>query len=247
MEKMTDVKYRIGTTGSIDNKKMNRLVLEGIFGRLHTIATTKELQDKGTLSTLAITSIILNYPEEVRKQCKKMSYVDEIGFIITNERRNKFLCNLALRCTGNTLLLFNLVEKHGQVLYDMISEKAKDRKVYFIHGGVDVDDRENIRQILSMETDVIIVASFGTMSTGINIPSIENLIFAAPSKSIIRVLQSIGRGLRLNEGKTQCNLFDITDNLQWKTSKNHTLKHGAERFKLYMSEQFKTKLVEVNL
>jgi superfamily II DNA or RNA helicase len=129
----------------------------------------------------------------------------------------------------------------------MIKERAGDRPVYFIHGGTDVDDRESIRKILAEQSDSIVVASFGTSSTGVNIPSIENIIFASPSKSIIRNLQSIGRGLRLNTGKTHCNLFDLTDDLHWKSWKNHTLKHGAERYKLYSSEEFPIKLVEVDL
>jgi superfamily II DNA or RNA helicase len=93
----------------------------------------------------------------------------------------------------------------------------------------------------------IIIASFGTFSTGINIPSIENIIFASPTKSKIRNLQSIGRGLRLNDGKSHCKLFDIADDLSWKAHKNHTIKHAAIRYKLYHEEQFSIKLLEVNL
>lgn len=94
---------------------------------------------------------------------------------------------------------------------------------------------------------VIIIASYGTCSTGINIPSIENVIFASPSKSKIRNLQSIGRGLRLNAGKKYCTLYDLADDLHWKAWKNHTLKHAAERYKLYTEEEFSIKLVEVDL
>ena len=144
-------------------------------------------------------------------------------------------------------MLFNFVERHGAVLYDMIQEKAGDRNVYFIHGGVDVTERERIRKILATQSDAIIVASYGTLSTGINIPSIENIIFGSPSKSVVRVLQSIGRGLRLNTGKSHCKLFDLTDDLHWKGRQNHTLKHGVDRYKIYSSEEFNIKLVEVNL
>lgn len=247
MDKLTDVSYRIGTTGSLDNKKVHTLVLEGIFGRVYKITSTKQLQDQGTLAKLNITSLILKYPDETRKLYKKATYPEEIEFLITNEKRNRFLCNLSLKCKGNTLLLFNFVEKHGSVLYDMIKEKAKDRSVYFIHGGVDVKERESIRRALASENDAIVVASYGTMSTGINVPTLENIIFTSPSKSVIRVLQSIGRGLRLTSTKTKCNLFDLTDDLHWKNTKNHTLKHGAERYKIYSKEQFKVNIVEVTL
>lgn len=247
MERMPNVAYRVGTTGSLDDKKVNRLVLEGIFGKILKVTTTKKLQEEGKLSPLKITALLLKYPEDVRKSLNKIDYQTEIDFLVKNDKRNKFIRNLALNCSGNTLLLFQFVEKHGNVLYDLIKDKAGDRPVYFIHGGTDVEDREHIRKVLSTQTDAIVIASFGTSSTGINIPSIENIIFASPSKSIVRNLQSIGRGLRLNTGKTHCNLYDLTDDLHWKSWKNHTLNHGAERYKLYSAEEFPIKLVEVNL
>jgi superfamily II DNA or RNA helicase len=171
-----------------------------------------------------------------------------MDFIVTHEKRNRFIRNLAVKSSGNTLVLFQFVEKHGKVLYDLIKEKAdEDRKVFFVYGGTETSDREAIRHICEGEEDAIIIASFGTFSTGINIPSIENVIFASPSKSKIRNLQSIGRGLRLKDGKTECNLYDIADDLHWKSWKNHTLNHFAERIKTYSEEQFNYKIVEVEI
>ena len=248
MEKMDNIRYRIGTTGTLDNKKVHRLVLEGMFGPVHRVTTTKALMDSGRLSNLNIMCVILKYSEEVRKANKNMTYQDEMDFIVSNESRNKFIRNLAIKSEGNTLVLFQYVEKHGKILYDLIKEKAKDgRKIFFVYGGTDTSDREAIRHITEGESDAIIIASFGTFSTGINIPSIENVVFASPSKSKIRNLQSIGRGLRLKEGKTHCNLYDIADDLHWKSWKNHTLNHAAERYKTYAEEQFDIKLVEVDI
>lgn len=247
MNKMTEVKYRIGTTGSLDDKKVHKLVLEGLFGKIYRVTTTKKLQDAGSLADLRIKALLVKHPDDIRKVRAKMKYQDEIDYLVTLEKRNKFIKNIAKACKGNTLVLFNFVEKQGKPLYNMIKESVDGRSVYFIHGNVDVDERERIRHALSSERDAIVVASFGTTSTGINVPSIENIIFASPSKSIIRVLQSIGRGLRLNHGKTHCTLYDISDDLSWKSAKNHTLKHGAERFKIYTSEEFNIKLIEVSL
>jgi len=248
MEKMDNIRYRIGTTGTLDNKKVHRLVLEGMFGPVHRVTTTRALMDSGRLSNLNITCVILKYSEEIRKAQKNMTYQDEMDFIVTNEARNKFIRNLAVKSEGNTLVLFQYVEKHGKVLYEAIKKKAHDgRKIFFVYGGTETSDREAIRHITEGESDAIIIASFGTFSTGINIPSIENVIFASPSKSKIRNLQSIGRGLRLKEGKTSCNLYDIADDLHWKSWKNHTLNHAAERYKTYAEEQFEIKLVEVDL
>lgn len=248
MEKLDTVKYRIGTTGTIDNKKVHRLVLEGVFGALHKVTTTKSLMDSNKLATLNISCIVLKYSEEVRKTRKNNTYQEEMDWLVSNEKRNKFIRNLALNSTGNTLVLFQYVEKHGKILYELIKTKSHhERKIFFVYGGTDVSDRESIRHITEKETDAIIIASFGTFSTGVNIPSIENVIFASPSKSKIRNLQSIGRGLRLKNGKTVCNLYDIADDLHWKSWKNHTLNHAAERYKTYVEEEFKLKLIEVEI
>lgn len=248
MEKMDNVRWRMGTTGTIDNKKIHRLVLEGIFGPVHRVTTTAALMESGRLAKLNITCIMLKYDDATRHSRSKNLYKDEIDFIVTHQKRNKFIQNLALRSKGNTLVLFQFVKKHGKTLYDMIREAAhEDRKIFFVYGGVETEDREAIRHITEQEDDAIIIASYGTFSTGINIPSIQNVIFASPSKSKIRNLQSIGRGLRLKDGKAECNLYDLADDLHWKSWKNHTLNHFAERVKIYAEEQFAYKLVEVNL
>lgn len=248
MEKMDSIRYRIGTTGTLDNKKVHQLVLEGIFGPVHKVTSTKALMDSGRLTNLNITCLILKYSEEIRKDRKNKTYQEEMDWLVTNEKRNKFIRNLAVASKGNTLVLFQFVEKHGKILYEMIKEKAHDgRKIFFVYGGTETSDRESIRHITEGEKDAIIIASFGTFSTGINIPSIQNVVFASPSKSKIRNLQSIGRGLRLKDGKEKCNLYDIADDLHWKSWKNHTLNHAAERYKTYAEEEFKVKLVEVDL
>ena len=248
MEKMDKIRYRVGTTGTLDNKKIHKLVLEGMFGPVHRVTTTKKLMDSGKLAELNIMCVLLKYNEEIRKERKNKTYQEEMDWLVSCEPRNKFIRNLAINSKGNTLVLFQYVEKHGKVLYDLIKNKVHDkRKIFFVYGGTETSDREAIRHITEGESDAIIIASFGTFSTGINIPSLENVIFASPSKSKIRNLQSIGRGLRLKDGKTTCNLFDLADDLHWKSWKNHTLNHAAERYKTYAEEEFKIKLVEVDL
>ena len=249
MGKMDEIPYRIGTTGTLDNKKVHRLTLEGIFGPVYKVTTTKKLMDSGRLTDLNIQCLMLQYPEEVRQANKGMKYQDEMDFIVTNEKRNKFIRNLAVSLEGNTLVLFQFVKKHGLPLYEDIMMKAEGtgKNVFFVAGETIVSEREQIRAIARDADNCIIVASYGTFSTGINIPSIENIIFASPSKSKIRNLQSIGRGLRLKEGKQYCNLYDLADDLHWKSKKNHTLNHAAERYKTYAEEEFKIKMVEVKI
>jgi len=247
MEKMQHVKYRIGTTGTIDGKKINQLTLEGLFGPVHKVITTKELMDTGKVVNIDINCLFLKYNGEIRKVAKDLDYQKEMDFLVTHYQRNKFIRNLALNCKGNTLVLFQYVEKHGVVLYDMIKEKTDTHEVHIVHGGVKTLDREDIRHKTEEGNNTIIVASYATFSTGINIPSIENIIFASPTKSKIRNLQSIGRGLRLKEGKNKLTLYDIADDLQYKSKKNHTMNHFIERVKIYSEEQFDYKIHEIEL
>lgn len=245
LDKCVNAKYRIGTTGTLDGTKTHKLVLEGVFGQVKKVITTKKLMDTNQVADLNIVAMVLDYPDADRKAVKGMTYQEEMDWLVTNHKRNIVIRNLSITQEGNTLVLFQFVEKHGKTLHDMISKKCPDRKVFFVFGGTDTDTREQIRAITEKETDAIIIASYGTFSTGINIRNLHNIVFASPSKSRIRNLQSIGRGLRKGDNKASCNLFDIGDDLQWKSKKNYTLRHMVERIKLYNEEKFKYKLVRI--
>lgn len=246
MNKCTEAKYRIGTTGTLDNAQVHHLVLQGLFGKIHRVTTTKELQENNTLAKLDINIIILKYNEKERKDFGKKTYHDEIDFIVGHEARNRFIRNLALSSSGNTLVLFQRVDAHGKPLFDLINEKAEEgRKVFYVSGEVETNDREAIRQITEKQSNAIIVASLGTFSTGINIRNLHNIIFASPSKSQIKVLQSIGRGLRKSDNGQITTLYDITDDIHYKGRKNYALLHGEERVKIYNKEKFNFKIIEV--
>ena len=247
MNKLVNTPYRIGTTGTLDGTKTHRLVLEGVFGNVHKVTTTKKLMDDKQLANLKIICCTLNYPDEIRKQLKGYNYQEEIDWIVTCPKRNEIIKNLTIAQDGNTLLLFQYVEKHGKILYEMLEKAAKDRKVFFVFGGTDTETREDIRALTEKESNAIIVASYGTFSTGINIRNLHNIVFASPSKSRIRNLQSIGRGLRKGDNKVTCNLFDIGDDLSWKSHKNYTLNHLIERIKIYNEEGFDYKLVKLDV
>jgi superfamily II DNA or RNA helicase len=242
---MTNTPYRVGTTGTLDGTKTHKLVLEGLFGPVYKVTTTRELMDRDQLANLKIYCLVLQYSDEIKKQNKDLKYPEEMDFIVQYENRNRFIRNLALDQKGNTLVLFQFVEKHGKTLYDMIHNKDSARRVFFVYGGTDTEQREQIRKITEGEDDAIIVASYGTFSTGININNLHNVIFASPSKSRIRNLQSIGRGLRRGGKKTECKLYDIGDDMTWKNRKNYTLLHMVERLKIYNDEQFDYHLVRV--
>jgi len=244
-----NAKYRIGLTGTLDGTKTHKLVLEGLFGQVKQVTTTRELMDKKQVSDFEIKCLILKHPDDICLEMKDKDYQAEIQYLIACEARNKFIKNLAVSLGNNTLILYQMVAKHGQVLYDMIrnTENIGDRKVFFVHGGTETEDREKIREIMERENDAIIVASYGTFSTGINIRNLHNIIFASPSKSRVRSLQSIGRGLRNSEGKDKATLYDIADDLRYKKHMNFTLKHFVERVKIYTEEKFSFKTYKIGL
>jgi len=248
MNKAKNAEYRFGTTGTLDGTETNKLVLEGLFGSVYKVTTTVELQKKNTLAGLDIKVMLLNYHNDICHWMQNKTYQEEIDYIVTNEKRNKFITNLALSLEGNTLVLFQYVEKHGKVLYDMMTEKAEDgRRIFYVSGEVDTADREQIRGIVEKQKDAIIVASLGTFSTGINIRNLSNICFASPSKSQIKVLQSIGRGLRKSDDGRDTTLYDIADDFHVKSHKNFTLRHSAERIKIYTKEGFQYKIYPINL
>jgi superfamily II DNA or RNA helicase len=242
MTKMDNTKYRFGFTGTLDGSQTHKWVLEGLFGPSYKVTQTNELIEKGHLSKLQIKVLLLKHNENQFNE-----YEEEIQYLITHEKRNKFIKNLTLDLKGNSLVLFSRVESHGQPLYDLINSSASDeRKIFFVHGGVDTEEREQVREITEKESNAIIVASYGTFSTGINIKNLHNVIFASPSKSRIRNLQSIGRILRKGEGKTKAVLYDIADDITHKSKKNYTLNHLIERIKIYNEEKFNYEIIQID-
>jgi superfamily II DNA or RNA helicase len=236
------VPFRFGFTGTLDGSKTHEMSLRGMFGPILKTTSTKKLMDEGVLAKLKIDVVILQYsPEErkhVHKNCK--TYHDEISWLVDHDKRNKFIVATALSQPKNTLVLFNFVEGHGERLYNLAKTYAKDlgKEVFFVHGDVSVEERERIRHLAEKQDNIIIFASYGTFSTGINIKNLHTVIFAHPFKARIRNLQSIGRSLRKSSGKEEAKLIDISDNLSYNSKRNVTLEHLLERLKIYGEEGF---------
>ena len=243
MTKLHNAKYRYGFTGTLDGTQTHKWVLEGLFGPSYKIIATKELIEKGYLAQLDIKVLLLKH-----KPKKFETYEDEVQEIISNPKRNNFIKNLALDLKGNTLILYTRVESHGMIIHDLINKNCNDgRKVFFIYGGVETEERERVRQIIESEKDAIIIASYGTFSTGINIKNLHNVIFASPSKSRVRNLQSIGRVLRKSNKKSSATLYDIADDFTHNSRKNYTLNHLIERIKTYIEENFNYEIVQIKI
>jgi len=243
MTKLEHAKYRFGFTGTLDGTQTHKWVLEGLFGPSYKVTKTEELMKQGHLSQLDIQCLVLKHPPK-----KFETYEDELQYLITHEQRNKFITNLALDLKGNTLILYSRVETHGAIIYDKINKvKHTNRKAFFVHGGVDAEQRESIREITENERNAIIVASYGTFSTGINIKRLHNVIFASPSKSRVRNLQSIGRVLRKGKDKVKATLYDIGDDCTYNSRKNYTLNHLIERIKIYNEENFNYEIITIQI
>ena len=239
LEKMKNTAIRFGTTGTLDGSECHRLQLEGLFGPVKKVVSTKELIDEGTIANLSIDCVILCHTKQ-----KKMTYQEEMDYLVSNDARNLFIVNLVRSLKGNTLVLFQYVEKHGVKLFDMMSNTDMGGNLHYVYGGTDTEDRESVREIVEKNKEDTILASYGTFSTGVNIKRIDNIVFASPSKSRIRNLQSIGRGLRKTDGKDKLRLFDIADDLG---CENYTLNHLKDRINIYNEERFNYEIKQFSL
>lgn len=250
MSKTGSIKYKFGTTATLKDTKCHVMALEGMFGKVIKKTTTRELIEKGKLTPAKIICMILKHEPEICKQLANSdasgsaAYQEELNIISQSETRNKFLLNFIPKLKTNTLVLFNLIE-HGQLLYNKLIEQNPGRSIYYIDGSV--KEREEIRVQMESETDAILVASLQTTSTGVNIKNLHNVVFVHPSKSKIRIMQSIGRILRTLKGKKEVNVFDIADDLTHKRSKNMTLSHFMSRIEIYQEEEYPFVIKTINL
>lgn len=244
MEWSVNATIKVGFSGTLKECKMDKTTLIGLFGDIHKTATTKELMDRGILATLLVKNIQLKH----RGTFNAMEYKEEIDYLVSHEKRNKLITGLAASLNGNTLILFELVQKHGKILYANMLEKYPDKDIYLIYGGVKSGKREEIRKLLETKENAIIIASYQTFQAGINIKKLHNVIFASPSKSKIRVFQSIGRGLRTHSSKNEAILYDISDDLRGtRNLENHTLRHFNTRLEMYEEEEFNVKFTKLEI
>ena len=259
MHNLEDCQYRHGFTGTLKSSesKTHRLVLEGCFGEVKKVVSTKKLMDEGTVANFEVKAIVLNHSNEAKQNFKKaMATVKESvkkwpaerEFIVNHEKRNNFIRNLVWSLKDqNNLILFDLVEKHGKVLAPLL--ETEGRELHFIYGNTKGEERERIRHLVENDPDKKhnILASYGVFSTGVNIRRLDNVIFASSSKSEIKVLQSIGRSLRKAEDSQKAVLYDIADDLSVGSYENYTLKHFKQRIEIYSAEEFPFKIFTIDI
>jgi superfamily II DNA or RNA helicase len=253
--RLVNAKYRVGLTGTLDDIELHHLEIQGIFGKVKRIIKAKELQNQGKAAQTQIYSIILDHPSSSkryldtikRENKKKTDYEIEMQFLMDNPLRNLYLTNLAKKLSGNTLILTNRVDSHLLPLYESMKDKI-GKPVFAIHGKVDAVEREEIRNILETYDDAVIIATMGTMSTGVSIKKLHNLVFAYSSKAKIKILQSIGRLMRMHDSKDVAKIIDISDDLSLNPEHhNISMNHLNERIKFYYKEGWDVKFSRICL
>lgn len=247
----TNAPYRLGFTGTLTGMVCHEYQITGLLGSVFQVISTKELQERGHLSDCTIYMVDMKYPAEEAKKLwnetklYNKTYQDEVDFVNHHVKRQLFIRNLVCSLKGTTLILFRFRE-HGELLYKLISDKVGNtRPVYHIDGNVDARKREAIRQELKNPgSNAILVFSVATSSTGIDIKSIENLILS-PSKSRVQTLQSIGRSLRLCEGKTGAKVFDLIDDLRTGKRRNFLYNLAQKRLEFYNEQGLNVEFKQV--
>lgn len=242
MENCVNAFYRIGVSGTLEDTQTAETALIGHFGPIHRVSSSADLMERDILAKLEVNLLLLKYSEQAANTTKHLDYIGEMDYLVSLKERNEFITKLAYKLKGNTLVLVQYIDKHGKVLEKLCKEFSNDKQVYFVYGGTEADDRNNVRKIAEINDNVIIIASYQVFSTGVNIKNLPNIIFGSPTKSKIRLLQSIGRGLRKHDKKDICRVFDLADDLRGKRKKaNYTLKHCLERLQIYTNEGFTVK------
>ncbi len=249
--------YRLGVTGTDHDNDLSNIKIEGYFGPITKLTTTKKLMDAGHVASLNIKSIVLKHPPGTKKIVKSLikttamaaKYQAEIDYIVDCLARNLFLRNLVLSIEGTSLVMFNY-ERHGVIIHDLIREKLDEslRKLFFINGKTETEVREQVRRIANDAENSIIVGS-SVFATGITIPNLRNIILATPTKAKIRTLQTIGRSLGIGDNKTTATVYDIADDFsetKYERS-NYTFGHYLKRLKFYEDEKFDITTYEVIL
>lgn len=262
LENAVDCDIRFGLTGTLDDWESNKLAVTGLLGPVKRIITAKELIDQGRATDIQVNMMVMDYPVEAKIEINEFvkeklatvynknaipgaRYNAELEYIYNYEPRQKFILNLVSSLKGNSLVLFDRNEMLGEVLYD--AHKQVHENTFLIVGKIASKERERIRLILEQYDDAVIFANYSIMSTGTSIKKLHNLILASSTKSKIRVLQSIGRMMRLHKSKSIATVYDIVDKLDLNGKKNTFMKHAEQRIKYYISESFKVKFFPLKL
>ena len=244
-----------GTTPPDDSCEI--LTIQSVLGPKITEVSATELKDKGIIAPMEIKAVIMNHEDleynEKMSQIRKAGYGKEAydlekDYIHQSGKRIDFIKKIVNKCESNTLLLFHTIE-YGQQIYNTLSKDLINKDFYYIDGEISGKKREEIKKFMEItdEKVKILVASYGTLSTGVSINAIFNVIFADSFKSEQIIIQSIGRALRLHDDKVKATIFDLVDVFSSKDTSNILYNHFKERVKFYDKRGYPYKIIKVNI
>jgi superfamily II DNA or RNA helicase len=252
LKKCVNAEYKLGLTGTLPTEPIDRFNIFGYLGTPIYNLRSDELIERGFLTDIRIINTYVRYPPSDIKDNMNRTYADEIAFIINNEKRNKVLKHIIsskhVKDTDNILVLAQRLN-HIDKMVEYLTKEYPSRMILKISGDTNPEERERIRKDVERYDSIILVATYGTLSTGVNIPKLHHVIFASFYKSKIKVLQSIGRGLRKHKSKMMIFVWDIIDDMRWKKQQrknsvseygyNYAYKHFLERLSFYKEQNFK--------
>lgn len=239
--KLIKTPIRFGFTGTMPENMMDQWNIIGKIGPIIYEKHSHELRLENYVSNVQVQILKLQYNEDPFKDTVISStnlYREEQRFLMRSQFRNNVIGKLSCKLTNNTLILIDFIE-HGETLYKTIKQLCPDKQVYFIRGEVEVTEREKIRALMENRTDVVVVAISKIFSTGINIKNLHFIVFACGGKAKIKIVQSIGRGLRLHKDKDKLIIFDIADDFKYSTA------HMEKRINLYEKEKIQYSIKEI--
>jgi len=225
----TPSKY--GFTGTMPEELEDQWNIIGKIGPIIYEKNSFELRVESYISNVIVNILKIFYktsPSKLTTNNPTDKYRNELNFLIDNSYRNSIIKKISDSLSKNVLIMVDFI-RHGQELFDILKNDKK--KVYFIRGEVEVEEREKIRNLLEKHDNIIVVAISKIFSTGVNIKNLHYLIFAGGGKAKIRLVQSIGRGLRLHINKSKLIIFDIADQLYY------GIQHMQKRTKIYEKEK----------
>lgn len=233
--------YRFGFTGTMPTCKLDCWNIIGKFGPIIYEEKTEDLKQKKYISNFKVFILKLNHKNipkiYINKNKPTEAYENELDFLMNNQKRNEVICNLSKKLENNTIIMVDRID-HGVNIFNILKDTTQ-RPCYFIRGSTEIEEREKIRSLMEERNDVIVVAISKIFSTGINIPNLHNIIFATAGKAKIKIMQSIGRALRLHPTKNMAYIFDIADNTFYGK------KHLSEREELYLTENYNYEKKEI--
>lgn len=236
---------RLGVTGTLANTNVAALQVVAHFGAYHKIISARELIDQGYASEIKINMVEIKHSLADVVDMRDVSYQEEMEFLISHQLRNQMLVRMARTLKGNTAIMFERIDAHMKIVYEELC-KHKDN-VFMINGEVDIRDRKKIQDAIENGDEITLLCSYGTMQQGVSIKKLHHLVLAHPSKSFIRVIQTLGRLMRQHSSKEFATIWDLVDNLSYSGSYNHALRHSHERYKFYLNERHPVKFIKVAL